>query len=103
MSRASIRATYIPHIKKQSSSGLSVKSYCSEHSLNYHTFCYYRKKEQISSPTQLSDSGFVRAEVKPSPSPPSLLGSYSLNHPDVPKSVDPLWLGQLVKSLWGVQ
>ena len=100
MSRASTRATYIPHIKKQLSSGLSVKSYCSEHSLNYHTFCYYRKKEQISSPTQLSDSGFVRAEVK-SPDIPSL--DSSLSHSDVPTLVDPIWLGQLVKFLWSVQ
>lgn len=35
-----------PHLDTQPSSGLSGKAYCLKHDLNYHRFCYHKRKQQ---------------------------------------------------------
>ena len=96
--RLTTRAQYQAHMKSRPASGLSVRKYCVKHNLDPHKFFYYQKKYG-SPPSSLSSSGFLKAEVKSSPSDSSTQIPVKISD----DRIDPVWLGHFVQSVWGLR
>ena len=88
---------YQSHVTHQALSGLSIRQYCQENELNYHTFMFYRRrfKQQALVPV----SNFVEAKVKPSER--DALPAFNPVSSEYP--IDPVWLADFVKAVWRAQ
>ena len=89
---------YQAHMEKYRKSGLSARKYCSENKINYHTFCYYRKKSSPQKPSLTSE--FVQAKIAKTDK--DLPTFFSADGSSL-RSIDPFWLAQFVRSVWGVK
>ena len=89
-----IRQEYLDHIKKQKSSGLSIKKYCQEQELVPHKFSYYQTYKK--KPTKLSELSSVFASVKLKKSTQDMSKA---NKSYISSKVDPVWLAKFIHSL----
>lgn len=58
MSNQELRATWQQRIEQHQASGLSIKQFAEQNALNYHQFCYWRKK--FADEQQAGAAGFAR-------------------------------------------
>jgi len=92
-----LRKKYLEHIEKQKISGLSIKKYCSEHELVPHKFSYYQTYKIKTKVTPKQALSFTSVKLKA-----ATLDSQKPNKLTQPK-IDPIWLGQFIKSLLEVK
>ena len=86
------------HIEAWQTSGMSQAAYCREHGLNTRTFGNWVRKHRAG---QVIRSEFVPVTIKPMSVPASTLrlrgqGDHVL---ELPSTVSPHWLGELLKCL----
>ena len=51
------------HLTAQRQSGLSVKAWCAQHDINYHTFYGWKKKDQAADLPELPGNHFIEVEL----------------------------------------
>ena len=74
MSKQELRTIWQQRVEQHQTSGLSIKQFAEQHELNYHQFCYWRKK--FADELQVASvAGFARVTRQNVPTPALADGS----------------------------
>jgi hypothetical protein len=88
-----VRTEYLAHIKKQATSGISVKKYCEQNGISINKFSYYKPDGFSSKKKSQERVKFAKVSLKKSTK------VLSATCPKTSSNIDPKWLAAFLREL----